>query len=55
MLSRFYRILNFNFITIHIIHKIAAWPKDSIFKRFLKDYNKILKNSNNNHKFFRNI
>ena len=47
--QEFYMILNFNFIMIYIIHEILImlknqlnYLKNSIFKCFLKEYNRVL-------------
>ena len=49
MPQEFYMILNFNFIMIYIIHEILImlknqlnYLKNSIFKCFLKEYNRVL-------------
>ena len=49
MPQEFYMILNFNFIMIYIIHEILImlknqlnYVKNSIFKCFLKEYNRVL-------------
>ena len=53
-------LLNFNFVMIHIIHKISVliknhmnYLKDNIFEFFFKKYNRILFLKKNN--FFHNI
>ena len=49
MPQEFHMILNFNFIMIYIIHEILImlknqlnYLKNSIFKCFLKEYNRVL-------------
>ena len=48
MPQEFYTLLDFNFIMIYIIHEILIllknhlhYNRDSIFKRFFKEYNKL--------------
>ena len=49
MLRKFYALLNFNFIMIYILYKTSLllknclnYIKDSVSKRFLKEYNRPL-------------